>query len=311
MNDTRTVNLIDGSNIFFISLGMLEHTLGDTPLSEEHYHKFLSIFAMKIQQFMTADYNVVTFEGQNSTAWRKERYPEYKANRAAKKATDSYKHVGPLMDRVKKFLTLFPCKILAVDNTEGDDCIFALAEAFVKKNYKVNIVSSDEDLTQMCNFWPDNVTVFHPITKTYRTAVKDIIQQKMFVGDSSDNIKFKKGLGPSTYKKLKESRAVYKKYVNTSEDEDRLKRLHEIIDLRCFPLKYRQETIRLYNSAPWWARQETEFSFDDVFYDGLTKSTCHKKCSEWQALHLDLEDVVLDEPTEELDTSDVWFDYGD
>lgn len=311
-----TVNLIDGSNIFFIAFAILEqkkYKLG-LSITEDDYPEFVALFAMKIQLFMTANYNIVTFEGSDSTAWRRELYPEYKANRNEKKASDNYKHVGPLMDIVKeKLLPAFPCKVIACDKCEGDDCIFALAEGFSHLGHQVTIVSSDEDLTQMCNFWPRTVHVLHPIKKQLREAKKDIIQEKMYVGDVSDNIKYKKGLGPATYKELKVHRAVFKKFVSTQEDIDRLNNIHKIVDLRCFPLEYRQNIIKTYNEATWYAKTMSEYMpFKDIFgVEGMTANTCKKRVNTWVVDNLETEEIKLPEPHLTYDTSDVWFDYGD
>lgn len=299
------VNLIDGSNIFFICFAMLQSIVSkeqDRDLDKDDIPQLMSMVMMKLKLFLDQKNNIVCFEGKDSTKWRKSIYPQYKGNRNY--SSKSFEILGEAMGLCQETLSSLPCKVMKVDNCEGDDCIFTLSDQIARDTASdIEIISTDEDLTQIANFIPGRVKVMHPVKKEYRTVNPDILRVKTFVGDGSDNIKFKKGLGPKTLVRMEESKEVYDKFVRP-DDYSLLESIHRIVDLRCFPLEYRQKIAEAYNSTPF--AEWNEAKFNSYIDDESTRqyvASAMKYRERRTAQDSYIEQISV--PSTDIDTSDV------
>lgn len=275
-------NLIDGSNIFVICWSIF---IKDREVvTEADDIEFYKIFFMKMKQYLTTTNNIVCFEGKNSKGWRLEIYPEYKAQRESMRNKPNGEHFYRYLENVKEMLKLLPCKVIAVENCEGDDCIYTLAERFshIPEMDLITIVSGDADLTQIANFH-DNVKVYHPIKKQFVTPDPQIILYKTLVGDTTDNIKYKKGLGPSTFRKMVEDQEIWEKWVATPDDYDRVKQIRQIVDLRCCPAQYKNDIIKTFNETNWNYPNLIEFG-NKVNNDDYLMSFITYTCNNYIAL---------------------------
>lgn len=255
------IHLIDGSNIFFICWSVFYNNIKDKEiLTKKDEEEFFRIYFLKLRQFLGSNNNIILFEGENSKEWRKEIYPEYKATRhsvSEMKFGDKFKEY---LKKSIEYCQFLPCKVLEVEGCEGDDCIYTLAQRFSQyPDAEITIVSSDADLTQISLFFK-NVWVFHPIKKDFVKIDKDILLKKIFIGDKSDNIKYKNGLGPASLKKMKENWNITKKFVSSEEDITRLKNIWKIVDLRMIPLELKNRIIAKYNNTEWGKPNYQEFS---------------------------------------------------
>lgn len=252
---------VDTSNIFFIIWSMfkkdcLQKNGDDYVVREEDLGLFYHMFLRKIMPFITSYKDCVfCFEGPHSTKWRKEVFPPYKENRT--KDDPNYKWVGPLMEKMLEYLSNFHCKILKVDNCEGDDCIYQTCKYYAEKGENVRIISTDKDLSQIMNFYPDNVSQYNPVREENVEKNENILLEKALVGDTSDNIKAFKGLGPKTFEKMMNDKEVWNKKM-TPENQQMLETVMKIIDLRKYPQKY-QDAIKEELDKPW-----NEFDKDSI-----------------------------------------------
>jgi len=125
--------------------------------------------------------------------WRREYYPQYKANR--KKIRDSsdfdwnkaWNVISQVREEIKEN---FPYKVIHVDCCEADDIIGTLVEQTQEfgQHEDVMIVSADGDFKQLQKY--DNVTQFSPLTKK---EVKDDnprlnLMDKILRGDAGDGV---------------------------------------------------------------------------------------------------------------------------
>ena len=237
------------------------------------------MFLRKIMPYLTS-YKacVFCFEGLHSTIWRKEQFPPYKENRKAAKEDPNYKWVGPILETVKKFLSLFHCKILEVENAEGDDSIYQTCKYYAEQGEQVRIISSDKDLSQIMNFYPEMVSQYNPIRQEYVERNENILLEKALVGDASDNIKAFKGIGPKTFKKMLEDKDFYNKKM-TSENLKMLDTVMSIVDLRKYPEKY-QLAIKKELEEPWNVFQPTEI--EKFLLDNKLKTCYNDWTTTWQ-----------------------------
>lgn len=133
------------------------------------------------------------FDGINSRKKRKKIYPDYKAKR---KPADQSIYDG--MKFFKELLKYAPTnvKTIEVPEYEADDVIATVTIKMASKDDKLDIVSTDRDLTQL-RVSPNIGTLKEPIVEP-----KWVKTYKMLVGDSSDNIPGVKGFGEAAWDKL-------------------------------------------------------------------------------------------------------------
>jgi len=125
----------------------------------------------------------------DSSSWRKEYFPYYKANR--KKARDQseydweslYKIVNKIRDEVKAFL---PYRVIHIEKAEADDIIAALVIQYSKYE-NILILSGDKDFVQLHN---SNIKQYDPTRKKEVSHPRPDIYliEHIIKGDSGDGI---------------------------------------------------------------------------------------------------------------------------
>ncbi len=137
-------------------------------------------------------------------SFRKERYPEYKANRQ-KHPDDIYQQ----LDRCFEVVDAYQIPGFRHDTVEADDLIATVTKRARQAGYKVVIVSADKDLLQLVT---EGVVMYDTMRdKVYgrqETIAKLGVPPEQvgdllaLVGDSSDNIPGVPSVGPKTAQKL-------------------------------------------------------------------------------------------------------------
>ena len=165
---------------------------------------FLNFIASLGRDFET-DYIVFTLDSKEKETFRKEIYPEYKANRP-EPPEDLKAQLPVAIDLIKEM----GFKMLEIPGYESDDIIASLARLAANRGIKVKIVSHDKDMYQLID--DDKIVLFDPIKKVeineakciekFGVHPKDFINFQALVGDSSDNIPGVKGVGVKTAAKL-------------------------------------------------------------------------------------------------------------
>ena len=165
---------------------------------------FMNFIASLGRDFPT-DYVVFTLDSKEKETFRKEIFPEYKANRP--EAPEDLKTQLPIaIDLIREM----GFKMLEMPGFESDDLIASLATLAAKNGIKVKIISHDKDMYQLID--DDKIVIFDPLKKKEINEKgcneKFGIHPKYFkdfqalVGDSSDNIPGVKGIGVKTAAKL-------------------------------------------------------------------------------------------------------------
>ena len=110
---------------------------------------------------------VIACDGFNT--WRKEYYPQYKANRKKNRANSDldWPNIFDCLNRIREEIREnLPYKVIHMENCEADDIIGALvyeAQEFGKYDPAIMIISSDKDFKQLHKF--KNVRQFSPAQK--------------------------------------------------------------------------------------------------------------------------------------------------
>lgn len=117
-------------------------------------------------------------------------YPEYKGNR-------KYENMPKYMDEVRSYM-IDKYGFLGVQGVEADDLVLSYKK--LRKDDEVIIVSPDKDLLNL------EGTNYNPRKNEYVTVTADeaatYFWMSMLVGDTADNIKGVKGIGPVTAKTI-------------------------------------------------------------------------------------------------------------
>jgi 5'-3' exonuclease len=134
---------------------------------------------------------VIACDGMNN--WRKEVFPQYKANRRKSRETSDFdwNEAFRILHSVREeLLENFPYKVIHVDGCEADDIIGTLVENTNEfgNHEKVMIVSADKDFAQLQRY--GNVRQFSPLTKKFidEDHARLKLQEHIIRGDASDGV---------------------------------------------------------------------------------------------------------------------------
>ena len=190
--------VVDASSFIFRAYYAVRHLSNKEGLPTNAIFGFANMI-VKVLEDLSPSHIAIVYDTKYPT-FRKERYPEYKANRS-----EMPDDLVPQMPYIKKFIDALGLPCFEKRGFEADDIIASLAEFSTGTKQEVCIVSSDKDLMQLVN---DHVWMFDTM-KNKKMDVKGV-QAKMgvrpdqiadylgLVGDSSDNIPGVKGIGPKS-----------------------------------------------------------------------------------------------------------------
>ena len=120
--------------------------------------------------------------------WRRDSFPEYKANRKTKRENDTtdWKSLFQFLhEMVEDLRNYFPYKVVKVDRAEADDIIATLVD-YVATNPTL-IISSDKDFIQLQKY--EGVSQWSPLTKDFVRGNPDAsLWEKLIKGDSGDGV---------------------------------------------------------------------------------------------------------------------------
>jgi hypothetical protein len=138
------------------------------------------------------DYGDLVLACDGKASWRKQYFPLYKANRKIQREKTStqfdWNTFFKSFDKIKLELrTMFPYKIIEVDEAEGDDVIAVLVNKYKTDNNI--IISSDKDLKQLKLCCP-HIKQFSPLTKKFISCdnAEEFLLEHIIRGDTSDGI---------------------------------------------------------------------------------------------------------------------------
>jgi hypothetical protein len=120
--------------------------------------------------------------------WRKESFPEYKANRKKKRETDTtdwtslFEFLHQMIDDLREY---FPYKVVKVEGAEADDIIAVLTQEEMKN--PTTIISSDKDFIQLQKY--EGVQQWSPLTKSFvKGNPEESLWEKLIKGDVGDGV---------------------------------------------------------------------------------------------------------------------------
>lgn len=200
------------------------------------------------------EYAAACFDRPEPT-FRKQKFEEYKAQRP--KAPDDL--ISQIIS-ARNIFNFFGIKVFEAPGFEADDLIATLASVMgMEKDLEVEILTGDRDTLQLVSGDKIKVRFFrrgisdtvvydeNQVRKDFGLEPRQLIEYKMLIGDSSDNIKGIPGVGPKT------AQAILSQYGNlaaalSSSGKDG--KLDKIKVLRPEELDLLRELIVLRKDAP-------------------------------------------------------------
>lgn len=173
--------------VLFVAVSQSKKFHEDINETNYYYWKYLFVKSMitTIKQFSPKD----VIMALDSTSWRKEIYPQYKANRKASRDSSlvDFDKFFPVLETFLQELQELLSNYcwLKVDRSEADD-IMAILSKEITSN--VILISTDRDLNQLLSL--PNVKQYNPVEKKFvnLTNPEQALQIKCLTGDKGDNI---------------------------------------------------------------------------------------------------------------------------
>jgi len=152
-------------------------------------HLILNMYRMYRTKFSN-EYGEIIICNDGRRYWRKEEFPQYKANRKKQRKTSSvdWDTFYDIMNVIQEeIINNLPYKNLQIDNAEADD-IIAIISKHNHNNEKILIISSDKDFQQLQRY--PNIYQYSPIKKDFLICEdpENFLLDHIIKGDSSDGI---------------------------------------------------------------------------------------------------------------------------
>ena len=216
---TESVYLIDISSLFFRSYYAISAKMtNEKGLPTNALYGVLKMIEQLVRK-KNPDYVICCFDTKKAT-FRKELYPEYKANRS-EMPEDLESQVPYLKTMMDKLLIPY----WEQEGFEADDLIASLIPFAKSKNWNSYIVSGDKDFAQIVDhnvFLYDTMkdVIYDPkgVEEKWGLPPSQIQDFLALTGDASDNIPGVKGIGPKgAVQLLKDYKSLEEIYNNTDK----------------------------------------------------------------------------------------------
>ncbi|MGM8366269.1 DNA polymerase I [Virgibacillus sp. W0181] len=203
---SKKLVLIDGNSLIYRAFFALPLLNNDKGVYTNAVYGFTTIL-MRILKEEKPTHMLVAFDA-GKTTFRHETYKEYKGGR--EKTPPELSEQFPL---VKELLDAFNVPHYQLDQYEADDIIGTLTQSAKEGDWKVKVISGDQDLLQLVSstvtvdVTKKGISEVESYTPTFmqekmELSPEQIVDLKALMGDSSDNIPGVPGVGIKTATKL-------------------------------------------------------------------------------------------------------------
>ncbi|MHB1397103.1 MAG: DNA polymerase I [Trichloromonadaceae bacterium] len=194
--------LIDGSSYIYRAYFAIRHLSNSKGLATNAIFGFTNML-LKVVREHAPDHLAVVFDSKGPT-FRKDIYPEYKANRAAMP-----EDLVPQIPLIKELVRAFNMPALEVPGFEADDIIATLARRVEAQGLAITVVTGDKDLMQivservrLLDTMKDQICGLPEVAERFGGTPDKVIEVQALAGDSSDNVPGIPGVGEKTAVKL-------------------------------------------------------------------------------------------------------------
>jgi len=207
-NDSQTDNkrayLIDSSIYIFRGWHVYSDEIVDAQGNPSNAIYGFTEFLREILVLEQPQYIACAFDAKQTNSYRREIYPEYKANRtpAPVELKSQFKHC-------RDFCRAAGIADFSSNRFEGDDIIGTLATRLRADGFNLTILSADKDLAQLLrpgDIWWDyarnKILHYKDVEKHFGVKPEQIADMLALAGDKVDNIPGIPGIGNTMASKL-------------------------------------------------------------------------------------------------------------
>lgn len=209
--------LIDGSSYIYRAYYAIRQLSNSRGLATNAVLGFTNML-LKVVREEKPDHLAVVFDAKGPS-FRKEIYPEYKANRAAMP-----EDLRPQIPFIKALVEAFNMPALELAGYEADDIIATLARRFAGEGMAVTVVTGDKDLMQivderirLLDTMKDQQTGLAEVAERFGGTPDKVIEVQALAGDSSDNVPGVPGIGEKTARQLIQEFGTVENLLNNIE----------------------------------------------------------------------------------------------
>jgi DNA polymerase-1 len=204
MADKKSFYIIDGHahiyRAYFAPFRDLQSPSGEPTKATYVFSQML----LSLIEQRKPDYLAMVIDSGDESVFRKEFYPEYKANRTS--PPDDF---HPQEKRILEIVRDAGVPIFAKPGFEADDLIATMAKQLCDKGYEIFLVSKDKDLRQILNnctymydVQGDEVIDEAKLEAKVGYTPREAVEIQTLMGDNIDNIPGIPGVGEKTAAKL-------------------------------------------------------------------------------------------------------------
>ena len=249
--------LIDFTQTIIAGL-MVQLKMNNGEVSEDMLRHMILNSVRGYQRKYAAEYGEITLCTDASHPWRRDYFPQYKANRKKSREADN-KDWGLIFDTLHKvkmeIKENFPYRYMYVEKCEADDIIAVLTK-HAPFGEKVMIVSGDKDFQQLHKY--KYVTQWSPnLNKLITVEDPDLfLREHILTGDKSDGVPnilsadnclaVGERQKPMTKKRIE----LFSAHPEEMDEETKLRynRNKQMIDLTMIPQEYQDSILENYNN---------------------------------------------------------------
>ena len=204
MPKSKTFYIIDGhAQIFRAFFAPFRELTSPTGEPTKATFVFTQMLLNLIEQ-RNPDYLCMVIDSGDETVFRREFYPEYKANRVAPPA-----EFEPQEERILQIVRDAGIPIFVKPGFEADDLIATMARRLCDQDFEIFMVSKDKDLRQMLtpcthmyDVQTDEMIDEAKMAEKYGYTPAEAIEVQTLMGDNTDNVPGIPGVGEKTAVKL-------------------------------------------------------------------------------------------------------------
>ncbi|MCK4501918.1 MAG: DNA polymerase I, partial [Desulfuromonadales bacterium] len=241
------VYLVDGSSYIYRAYYAIRHLSNSKGEATNAVYGFTKMLLTLIRQ-EKPDKIAIIFDAKGPT-FRKELYPEYKANRSA--MPDD---LVPQVPIIKAVVRGFNFPAIELSGYEADDIIATLAKRYADQGLDITVVTGDKDLMQivgervrLLDTMKDKISGREEVIERFGVPPEQVLEILGLAGDSSDNIPGVPGIGEKTASSLIQE---FGSIENLLANIDRVKG------------KKRQENLREFADQARLSRQLADLIYD-------------------------------------------------
>ncbi len=202
LKQNERVYLIDGSSYIYRAYFAIRHLSNSKGEATNAVYGFTNMLLTLLRE-EKPDRVAVVFDAKGPT-FRKDLYPEYKANRSAMP-----EDLVPQIPLIKSIVRAFNLPALELSGYEADDIIATLAKRYADQGLDVTVVTGDKDLMQivgervrLLDTMKKKVSGRDEVIERFGVPPEQVLEILGLAGDSSDNIPGVPGIGEKTASSL-------------------------------------------------------------------------------------------------------------